>query len=107
MQINTDTTSSGRENEDLLFRFWILEVVDSQVTFSSGCLTVNTAVLVASDAQKVVKNIEQSSHLTENKYFTTFTDKFWDQMIKHLELHGCINDMISVDERWSRLNLVK
>ena len=28
-------------------------------------------------------------------------------MIKHFELHGCINNMISIDEWWSWLHLVK
>jgi hypothetical protein len=28
-------------------------------------------------------------------------------MIKHFELHGCINNMVSIDEWWSWFHLVK
>ena len=45
--------------------------------------------------------------MTENKYFTSLSEKSWNKMIKNAEFHGSFNDVVTIDERRTGLHLIK
>jgi hypothetical protein len=48
MQINSESTCSSRENEYLLLRLWILEIIDTGFSVVSRSLPVDPAIFVFS-----------------------------------------------------------
>ena len=106
MQINSDSTGPSRKNEELLIAIWVLKVVNPGVTLCCWSLPVNSAVLVPSDSQKVVKDVQKPSHLTENEYLAPFSEEFGDEVIEYFELHTCVDDMVSINKWWARFYLV-
>ena len=73
----------------------------------SWCLSIYTAVFVATDSQHVVQNVHELRHLAEDEDLAVFSDKFGNQMIEYLELHGGIYDVITIQKRRSRLNILE
>ena len=73
MQIDADTSCSCWQYEQLLVAIWVLEVFYSFISIFSWRLAINSAVLVAPDAQEVIENIQEPSHLTENEDFAILT----------------------------------
>ena len=67
MQVDAQSTSPGREDEDLLVTVRLLEIIDSGVSIKLRGLPVESAVLVASDAKEIIQDIHEFSHLREDK----------------------------------------
>jgi len=107
VEINTNTSSSGWQDKELFITIRVLEIIDSWITLGGWSLSIDTAVLVSSYPQKVIKDIQKSCHLTENEYLALLFKELRNQMIKHFEFHWSIYNMITIDKWRSRLNLVK
>mmetsp|Transcript_40485 Transcript_40485/g.61745 ORF Transcript_40485/g.61745 Transcript_40485/m.61745 type:complete len:265 (-) Transcript_40485:1912-2706(-) len=58
MQINSNSSSPGRQNEELLVGVFLLEVFDARVSLSSRGLAIDTAVLVASNTQAIIEDVQ-------------------------------------------------
>jgi hypothetical protein len=86
MQINTESTRSSRQDKYLLFRIWILKIINASFPIFSRSLTVYSTIFVAPVAQKVVKYIEKSCHLAEYEYVEVLLDQLWEQKVKYFEL---------------------
>ena len=57
VQVNSDSSGSCRQNEDLFVTLWVLEVVDSRISVLCRCLAIDPAVFIASDSKHVVKDV--------------------------------------------------
>ena len=107
MEVDTDSTSSGRENKDLLLRVRILEIIDSFISQLRRSLTINSQILVASNPQTIIENIQKPRHLTEDEDLASFSQKSRNEVVQHAEFHRSFYDMVTIYERWTRFNLVK
>jgi ATP-dependent phosphoenolpyruvate carboxykinase len=84
-----------------------LKHVNPLFTITGGCLAINTAVLEAPKAKVVVKNVQQSSHLTEDENLKALFEELWQQQVQDLELHASVHQVFTVNKGWTRLDIFK
>ena len=67
LQVETQTTSSCREDEDFDFRVLRIEVLHVQCTFLGLRATIETEIFPAHDLEEILHDIHDLRHLEENK----------------------------------------
>jgi hypothetical protein len=107
MQIDAESSRTCRQNEHLLVRLWVLEVLNAHLSVIRRGLSINAAVLVASVPEEVVKDVQQSRHLTENEHFKLLLQQFGQQKVEHFELLAGRHQVVAVQEGRAWLYIVE
>ena len=67
LQVDTQTSCAGTQNETKLFAIRSIEFIDRSLSSIIIGVTINTAVLVTTLEQKVLQDIQNTRHLSENE----------------------------------------
>ena len=107
MQIDAKTSSPRRQNENLFIWIRILEILYSIFSIIGGCLAINSAIEVATVSQKIIKDVHQAGHLTENKHLKVLLYQLRQKQIQNLKLLTGCHKVVSVHKRRSWLNIIE
>lgn len=107
MQIDAKTSSPRRQHENLLIRIRILKILYSVLSIVGSSLAIYSAVEVATISQKVVEDVHQASHLTENKHLKILLYQLRQKQIQNPKLLTGCHKVVSVHERRPRLNIIE
>ena len=66
MKVNTESSCSCWQNEQLFIWALSLKIIDALLTVRARCLSINSAILIPSEAKEIIQNVKQASHLTED-----------------------------------------
>jgi len=107
VQIDAKTSSPRRQYENLLIRIRILKILYSILSIVGSSLAIYSAVEVATISQKVVKDVHQASHLTENEHLKILLYQLRQKQIQNPKLLTGRHEVVSVHERRPRLNIIE
>jgi len=107
VQVDAQPTRARAQNKDLLVGSFSLEVFNTSFAVVGRGLPVDSAILVASEPDEVVEDVEKTRHLGEDEYLVAFLQEPRHKEIEHLELlRGC-HKVFAVFEGRARFNAVK
>lgn len=94
-QIETQTTSSCRDQEDKLVCVWRSVIVNLRLSLIKLSVTIKSAILVVSKPAVVLEDIKHRSETREDKSLTLILVAFLEELVHELHLTTGFYQMVS------------
>ena len=95
LEVNAQTTSTGRQDKTKLFTVGLVEALNGTLTVFVVGVTVNTAVVVPTHDHQVLQDVKDTSHLRKDEHSRTAFLELLEQLVDHGQFAAVIHEMLT------------